>query len=141
MTALQTALYASAFAIVAHFTAQAEDMVMVAPASVSAYCSCKTCCGSFPGKIVGQTASGKMAVAGRTLAAPKEFPFGTAIDFAEKGETQYSLLGIVEDRGSAIKIKDGVVHLDVYFASHKEALQWGRKEGIIRFKSVKKEDK
>ena len=42
------------------------------------------------------------------IAAPKEFPFGTK--FVLEDGTSY----VVEDRGSAIRIKDGVIWLDVF---------------------------
>lgn len=105
-------------------TALREDdnpMVLVAQASLSGYCACRRC----TGKTDGITASGTKAAPGRTLAAPRQIPFGRRIWSDGK------LLGIVEDRGSAITIKDGIVHLDIFFASHAEALKFGRKDATV----------
>lgn len=77
---------------------------------ITAYCSCAKCCG----KSTGRTASGTMATAGRTVAAPSNFAFGTKLNI---GGHIYT----VEDRGGAIKGNK----IDIYVSSHSEALQWG----------------
>lgn len=77
---------------------------------ITAYCSCAKCCG----KSTGRTASGTMATAGRTIAAPANFAFGTKLNI---GGHIYT----VEDRGGAIKGNK----IDIYVSSHSEALQWG----------------
>lgn len=87
-------------------------------ANVSAYCSCKKCCG----KTNGITASGTKATAGRTIAAPKNYSFGTKIEI--KGMGTY----IVEDRGGAITGNK----IDVYFDSHQKALKFGRQQLQIK---------
>ena len=79
---------------------------------ITAYCSCAKCCG----KSTGRTASGKMAKVGRTIAAPRNFAFGTKLSINGK---EY----IVEDRGGAIKGN----RIDLYVGSHAEALRWGVK--------------
>ena len=79
---------------------------------ITAYCSCAKCCG----KSNGITASGKRAKAGRTIAAPRGFRFGTKLSI--NGKTY-----IVEDRGGAIKGN----RIDLYVNSHSEALRWGVK--------------
>ena len=79
---------------------------------VTAYCACSKCCG----KSTGITASGKRATAGRTIAAPSTFKFGTKLSINGK---QY----IVEDRGGAIKGN----RIDLYVESHSAALRWGVK--------------
>ena len=79
---------------------------------VTAYCACAKCCG----KSTGRTASGTRATAGRTVAAPKNFAFGTKIKI--NGKTY-----VVEDRGGAIKGN----RIDVYMKSHSAALSWGVK--------------
>ena len=79
---------------------------------ITAYCSCAKCCG----KSNGITASGKKAKAGRTIAAPRGFSFGTKLSI--NGKTY-----IVEDRGGAIKGN----RIDMYVNSHSEALRWGVK--------------
>ena len=79
---------------------------------ITAYCSCAKCCG----KTNGITASGRKARAGRTIAAPRGFKFGTKLSI--NGKTY-----VVEDRGGAIKGN----RIDLYVNSHSEALRWGVK--------------
>lgn len=77
---------------------------------ITAYCPCSKCCG----KSTGRTASGTKATAGRTVAAPSNFAFGTKLNI---GGHVYT----VEDRGGAIKGNK----IDIFVSSHQEALQWG----------------
>ena len=77
---------------------------------ITAYCSCSKCCG----KATGRTASGTQATAGRTVAAPAKFAFGTKLNI---GGNIYT----VEDRGGAITGN----RIDIYVSSHSAALQWG----------------
>ncbi len=77
---------------------------------ITAYCSCAKCCG----KTTGITAWGTRATAGRTVAAPGKFPFGTKLNI---GGNIY----VVEDRGGAIQGN----RIDIYVNSHSAALQWG----------------
>lgn len=79
---------------------------------ITAYCSCSKCCD----KTTGRTASGTQATAGRTVAAPSKFAFGTKLNI---GGHIYT----VEDRGGAIKGN----RIDIYVSSHSAALQWGVK--------------
>jgi 3D (Asp-Asp-Asp) domain-containing protein len=99
---------------------------------VTAYCHCEKCTswtmdssgrpvftsGSEKGKRkeIGITASGEYAKKG-TIAAPSKYPFGTVMYVPGYG------WGTVQDRGGAIKGDK----LDLYFKSHKKALEWGRK--------------
>jgi 3D (Asp-Asp-Asp) domain-containing protein len=101
----------------------------------TAYCACGKCCewklnwrgqpvhtsGKSRGKpkAVGITASGKKAKPGTLAADTRYYPFGTVIYIPGYG------YGIVEDRGGDIK---GRHRLDLYYNTHKEALQWGRKK-------------
>ncbi len=101
--------------------------------TVTAYCSCKKCANwkrtwlgraviaSGPNKgkpkKVGITASGTKAKRGTIAADTTRYPFGTVMDVPGYGK------GRVEDRGSAIKGD----RIDVYFKSHRKALQWGRR--------------
>lgn len=87
-------------------------------ANASAYCACMKCCG----KTNGITASGTKATAGRTIAAPSTYAFGTKIEIAGMGTY------VVEDRGGAIKGNK----IDIYFNSHEEALQFGRRNLQIK---------
>lgn len=77
---------------------------------LTAYCSCTKCCGEWAG---GPTASGSYPVAGRTVAMAG-VPFGTKLSINGHVYT-------VEDRGTPYG------HVDIYFNSHEEALQFGKK--------------
>ena len=80
---------------------------------VTAYCPCSKCCGKYANGI---TAMGTTAKAGRTVAAPSNFSFGTKLLINGKEYT-------VEDRGGAIKGN----RIDMYVNTHAEALAWGVK--------------
>ena len=105
---------------------------------VTGYCKCGKCCGwernwrfqpvyaygpnKGRPKAVGITATGTRARPG-TIAADTDFyPFGTIMYVPGYG------WGRVEDIGGAIKGK----HIDLYFSSHKKALQWGRKRREVK---------
>jgi hypothetical protein len=60
---------------------------------------------------------------GTIAADTKYYPFGTEMYVPGYG------WGIVEDRGSAIK---GPNRIDLYFDSHDNALQWGRKKVLVQ---------
>ena len=77
---------------------------------LTAYCNCSKCCGQWSG---GPTASGTWPVAGRTVATGG-LAFGTKLLI---NGTVYT----VEDRGTPYG------HIDIYFNSHSEALQFGMK--------------
>lgn len=81
--------------------------------TITAYCPCRRCCG----KSDGVTASGVMATPNHTIAAPKNFKFGTRLVI---NGIEY----VVEDRGGSVKGK----RLDIYFSSHSEALKWGKRK-------------
>ncbi len=85
---------------------------------VSAYCPCKICCGRWAD---GYTASGKPAV-GLIVAAPPNILFGTVLIIPGYG------VAAVQDRGAAITGN----RLDVLFAAHEEAKQWGVQELIVK---------
>lgn len=88
-------------------------------ATVTAYCPCQLCCG--PGAR-GVTASGKPALTGTTIAAPRRIPFGTRVYIPGVG------VRIVQDR--LAKKYDS--RFDVFFARHEQAKQFGRKELNVR---------
>lgn len=91
-----------------------ESLKPIVEMEVSAYCSCVECCG----KSDGITASGKVATEGRTIAADTDmYPIGTLLYLEGIG------FRTVEDRGGAIQGNK----LDLFFASHKDALEFGRK--------------
>jgi len=99
------------------------------------YCDCQKCCGwernwrfqpvfaSGPnkGKVkeIGICADGTKAKHGTLAADTRYYPFGTRIYIPGYG------MGTVHDRGGAIK---GGAKLDLFFDSHQEALNWGRKK-------------
>lgn len=94
-------------------------------ASCTAYCGCGKCCGKYAanqhwdadGKQIILTASGRRAVPRYTIAMSKNFKFGTKVYIPGIGMCE------VMDRGGAVK---GNV-IDIYFGSHEEALNWGRR--------------
>ena len=79
---------------------------------LTAYCACSKCCGQWANGI---TATGTKATQGRTIAVdPKTIPYGSKVII--NGHTY-----IAEDCGGSIKGN----RIDVYFDSHKEALNFG----------------
>ena len=102
------------------------------------YCKCGKCCGwhrnwyfkpvysSGPNKgkkkRVGVTASGENAKHGTIAADTSRYPFGTIMYIEGYG------YGRVEDRGGAIKKN----HIDLFFSSHKKALEWGKKHKKVK---------
>lgn len=66
----------------------------------------------------GVTASGTQTTVGRTIACPRQYPFGTKIELEGLGAR------VCEDTGSAIVGN----HLDVYVQSESEAMRLGRKQ-------------
>lgn len=86
----------------------------------TAYCGCRKCNGKWTGY---PTASGTKMVQGRTIAVdPRDIPLGSKVHIVGMGEY------IAEDTGSAIK---GNI-IDIYFDSHKEALDFGRQNIQLR---------
>lgn len=86
--------------------------------TATGYCSCSKCCG----KSTGRTASGTKATSGRTVAMSSKYSFGTKVEI--KGYGTYT----VEDRGGAIKGNK----IDIYFDSHQDALNFGRRTVYLR---------
>jgi 3D (Asp-Asp-Asp) domain-containing protein len=87
---------------------------------VTAYCPCTKCCGP---NAQGLTASGKDITynGGAFVAADTDvFAFNTRVSIPGYNGSQPVE---VIDRGSAIKGN----HLDVFFATHEQALEWGRR--------------
>jgi len=89
--------------------------------NVSAYCPCAICCGEYAD---GYTACGKLAQ-GCFVAAPGSYPFGTILVVPGYNESRPVA---VLDRGGAIKGNK----LDVFFPTHQQALQWGRRTLRVR---------
>lgn len=91
---------------------------------VTAYCACPKCCGP---NAKGLTASGAPVTynLGRFVAADTSvLPFGSRVRIPgyHNGEPVPVL-----DRGGAIK----GYHLDVFFPSHQQALDWGRRWVVV----------
>lgn len=102
------------------------------------YCKCGKCCGwkrnwylkpvykSGPlkgkRKKVGFTATGVRAHHGTIAADTSRYPFGTIMYIEGYG------YGRVEDRGGAIKGE----HIDLFFGSHSDALDWGRRRKKVK---------
>ena len=86
---------------------------------ITAYCPCVKCCGKWANGI---TSTGVTAQANRTIAVdPKVIPYGSKVII---NGNEY----VAEDCGGAIKGN----RIDIYFDTHKEALQWG-----VKYKEVK----
>ena len=101
------------------------------------YCKCQKCCGwtrNWKGqpvyaygklkgkkKKVGITSLGVKAQKGTIAADLSKFPYNTVIYIPGYG------WGKVEDIGSAIK----GYHIDLYFDSHQEALNWGKQKKMV----------
>ncbi len=83
---------------------------------VTAYCPCPICCGQYSDGI---TACGHKIQPGDSfVAADKRYPFNT--DMLIPGYSNSQPVKVL-DRGGAIKGNK----LDVFFATHEEALEWG----------------
>lgn len=82
--------------------------------TVTAYCPCRKCCGRWSG---GPTASGRMPVAGVTIAAPRRIPLGTRLHLEGLGVRR------VDDR-LAPRFD---ARIDVYFPTHAQALRFGKR--------------
>jgi 3D (Asp-Asp-Asp) domain-containing protein len=81
----------------------------------------------------GITANGVRASRG-TMAAPSSIPFGTQIKIENAPVGVYPRR-VVEDRGGAIQVKNNVYHFDVWFKTHKEALNFGVKKGYMTYEN------
>lgn len=86
-------------------------------AIITAYCACTNCCGP---NATGLTAAGRPPVQGITIAGPRAFPLGTKVSI--NGHSY-----VVQDRTA--KRYDG--RWDIYFASHKEARNFGRRTNTV----------
>lgn len=106
-----------ASAVLPAATVHSERVVMML---VTAYCPCTRCCGSHAR---GLTASGKPVTfnGGQFVAADTRFlKFGTTLRIPGYADGQPVQ---VVDKGGAIKGN----HLDVFFPTHEQAKEWGRK--------------
>ena len=87
--------------------------------TVTAYCQCEKCCGIWASKRtdgIVYGASGEELTPGYSIAVdPKVIPYGTIVTI---NGTEY----IAQDTGGAIRGNK----IDLYMASHEEALEWGK---------------
>ncbi len=91
----------------------------------TAYCSCVKCCDKDPSdKWFGITASGKKAKWGTIAVDRKVIKLGSTLKIDGFPETIFR----AEDVGGAIKGN----HIDVWFPSHKEALQFGVQNIVVQ---------
>jgi len=91
----------------------------------TAYCSCVKCCDKDPSdKWFGITASGKKAKWGTIAVDRKVIKLGSKLRIDGFPETIFR----AEDVGGAIKGN----HIDVWFPSHKEALQFGVQNIVVQ---------
>jgi 3D (Asp-Asp-Asp) domain-containing protein len=101
-------------------TLESKEIIIKIPVELTGYDNDYACTQS--GK--GITASGIRASRG-TIAVPSNIPLKTT--FYINGKEHKAL-----DRGGAIKVKeDGTYVIDVWFPTHKEATEFGRKKGIM----------
>ncbi len=95
-------------------------------AIITAYCACTNCCGP---NAAGLAANGQPPVQGITIAGPRTYRLGTTVEihnlvgFGNIGRHRF----ILNDRTA--KRFDG--RWDIYFASHKEALKFGKQTNNI----------
>lgn len=89
-------------------------------AIITAYCACRLCCGDHAHSLQ-RTASGTRPLAGKTLAAPRNVPFGTRVKINNR-------VYIVEDR-TARRYNN---RWDIYFTKHRDAVKFGRKQLTIK---------
>lgn len=84
-------------------------------AKVTAYCPCEKCCGDDADGI---TSKGVDANLPGIASDPKRVAYGTVLSIPGYGTAS------VDDTGGAMR-RASVVHLDVRFKTHQEALNWG----------------
>ena len=95
-----------------------DDVEITFLAKVTAYCPCARCCGVDAD---GFTSKGIDANLPGVAVDPKRVPYGTVLDIPGYG------IVIADDTGGAMR-NSSVIHMDVRFPTHQEALNWGVKE-------------
>lgn len=88
-------------------------------AIVTAYCSCKICCGPTAPK---PTANNSWPIEGITIAGPRKFQFNSLVKI-EGLDNTFQL----QDRLSK-KYDD---RFDIYFKDHADALKWGKQTRTV----------
>lgn len=64
-----------------------------------------------------------------TCACPKDVPFKTKVQVKGTGTDRDGVVYTCTDRGGAIKVKNGIYHIDLLMANRKEAYAFGRRRG------------
>lgn len=100
---------------------QNDDIAVIEGVLITAYCPCKKCCGK---NADGITSRGRDAFRTRGVAVdPTVVPYGTTIVIPGAGEFT------ADDTGGAMRRdwrKRRIIHFDLRFSSHSQALQWGK---------------
>ena len=92
--------------------------------TATAYCSCKKCCDKDPSsKWYGITASGRKARWGTVAVDRRLIGLGTMLRIEGFPKTIFR----ADDVGGAIKGK----HIDLWFPSHRKALEFGRQKLVV----------
>jgi 3D (Asp-Asp-Asp) domain-containing protein len=120
------------------YTIPRDQKPLLVNMETTGYCKCGKCCGwtrnwklqpviaygptKGQPKAVGITATGLRADWGTIAADTRYYPFGTIMYVPGYG------WGRVEDIGSAIKGQ----HIDLYFPTHQQALEWGREQKTVK---------
>ena len=131
-------LFSSGCSTVGRYRVPRSQKPQIVYMETTGYCKCGKCCGwkrnwkfqpvyaSGPNKgkrkKVGITATGTKADWGTIAADTRYYPFGTVMYIPDYG------WGRVEDVGRAINGH----HIDLFFPSHKKALQWGRQQKKVK---------
>lgn len=100
--------------------------------TVTAYCNnfgkgCKTCNGKWA--VFNRTADGHRPKEGVTCAASRRIPFGTVLSIEGLG------VRVVQDR---LSLKQDKQHIDIYFDSHQQAKQFGRRQLTVKIAPAKR---
>ncbi|MGR3174531.1 MAG: 3D domain-containing protein [Candidatus Scalindua sp.] len=96
--------------------------------TATAYCSCKKCCNKDPSsKWYGITASGRKARWGTVAVDRRLIALGSRLRIQGFPKTIFR----ADDVGGAIKGK----HIDVWFPSHRKALEFGRQKLVVELVS------
>ena len=92
--------------------------------TATAYCSCKKCCDKDPSnKWYGITASGRKARWGTVAVDRRLIKLGSRLRIEGFPKTVFR----ADDVGGAIKGK----HIDLWFPSHRKALEFGRQKLVV----------
>lgn len=106
--------------------AEIEKIDNIYTFEVTAYCPCELCCGEWADGI---TYTGTIATEGRTIAVdPNVIPLGTTVTI--DGEDY-----IAEDIGGAVQGN----HIDMFFDSHNDAINFGRQYLEIHIEEAQNE--